>query len=62
MYPIMQGQYINTIQFVTDPTKEGTYLSTPSVVDLSEDDIPKMYSGWEDDAQCIVKVLQLIFT
>lgn len=60
MYPIMQGRYVNTIQFVTDPTKEGTYISTPSVVDLSEDGVPTTFSGWEDDAQCIVKVLNAI--
>jgi salicylate hydroxylase len=56
MYPILQGRYINTIQFISDPSKEGTHLSGPMVVHLSEDDRASMYAGWEDDVQCVVKV------
>ncbi|KAF8955136.1 salicylate hydroxylase [Flammula alnicola] len=55
LYPILHGRYVNTIQFISDPSKEGTPLNGPAVVNASQDDIASIYSGWEDDVQCVVK-------
>ena len=56
VYPILQGRFINTIQFISDPSKAGTILEGPASVNFSEDDVASIYTGWEDDVQHIVKV------
>lgn len=57
MYPIQNARYINIVQFISDPSKEGTPLIGPAVLNVTEeDDVASIYAGWEDDVQCAVKV------
>jgi hypothetical protein len=57
MYPIQNARYINIVQFISDPSKEGTPLIGPAVLSVTEeDDVASIYAGWEDDVQCVVKV------
>ncbi|KAH9478749.1 Salicylate hydroxylase [Psilocybe cubensis] len=53
-YPVSQGRLINSVLFVSDISKQGTYLDGPAVVENTQDDFVSPFVGWEEDAQILV--------
>ena len=55
-YPIANGRILNVGVGVSYPGQEGKVYDGPWMSSASKEEITKHFSGWEPDAQEIVKV------
>ncbi|KJA17341.1 hypothetical protein HYPSUDRAFT_1023379 [Hypholoma sublateritium FD-334 SS-4] len=53
-YPISAGKLINVVGFVSDPTKEGTFLEGPAVMSSTPDVVSSFFTGWSEEVKCII--------
>ncbi|KAF9561145.1 FAD/NAD(P)-binding domain-containing protein [Agrocybe pediades] len=54
-YPIMKGTLINTVPFISNYEKEGTYVEGPVMLDSSSDNLKDQFLGWDDEVEILLK-------
>lgn len=55
-YPVAAGKFINVIAYVSHPEGAGTRFEGAIVVDVSPEELYRIYDGWETDVLSIIEV------
>lgn len=55
-YPVAAGKFINVTAYVSHPECAGTTFDGPIVVDVSPEELYRIYEGWETDVLSIIEV------
>ncbi|KAF8632801.1 hypothetical protein AX17_004756 [Amanita inopinata Kibby_2008] len=57
VYPVSQGQLVNVVACVHDPSKEHTRYQGPPVCDVSREELLSMYKHWEPEVQALLECI-----
>ncbi|KAL5523166.1 hypothetical protein ACEPAF_1433 [Sanghuangporus sanghuang] len=57
VYPIMKGELVNVVAFVSHPEKEGAPYNDPWVVSSEQADLLAAYKGWEAEVQQLIQCM-----
>lgn len=55
-YPVAAGKFINVVAYVFHPERAGTPFDGPIVVDISSEELYRVYEGWETEVVSIIEV------
>ena len=55
-YPVAAGKFINVTAYVSHPECAGTLFDGPIVVDVSPEELYRIFEGWETDVLSIIEV------
>lgn len=55
-FPVSQGKLVSVAPCITEWEKEGSFLQGPATAVTKPEDFGHLFNGWEDEAQCLIKV------
>ncbi|KAI0057397.1 salicylate hydroxylase [Artomyces pyxidatus] len=57
-YPVSKGRFVNFAAFDVDPSQEETFYTDPWVSDADQQEIVRIFSGWELEVRQMVQCLE----